>query len=143
MANITRNAMAVWLGSGKEGHGTLNTQSGALTDVPYSFAQRFGEEKGTNPEELIGAAHAGCFAMALAFQLSGAGHEPKRLETRADVSMVKEGEGWRIDAVALQLKANVPDIEPEKFQELAEKAKAGCPVSKLLNAKITLQADLV
>ena len=143
MASITRNAMAVWLGSGKEGHGTLNTQSGALTDVPYSFAQRFGEEKGSNPEELIGAAHAGCFAMALAFQLSGAGHEPKRLETRADVSMVKEGEGWRIDAVALQLKANVPDIEPEKFQELAEKAKAGCPVSKLLNAKITLQADLV
>jgi lipoyl-dependent peroxiredoxin len=143
MADIKRNAIAVWLGSGKEGHGTLNTQSGALTDVPYSFAQRFGEEKGTNPEELIGAAHAGCFAMALAFQLSGAGHEPKRLETRADVSMVKEGEGWRIDAVALQLKANVPDIDPEKFQELAEKAKAGCPVSKLLNAKITLQADLV
>jgi osmotically inducible protein OsmC len=143
MADIKRNAMAVWLGSGKEGHGTLNTQSGALTDVPYSFAQRFGEEKGSNPEELIGAAHAGCFAMALAFALSGAGHEPKRLETRADVSMVKEGEGWRIDAVALQLKANVPDIDPEKFQELAEKAKAGCPVSKLLNAKITLQADLV
>ena len=73
----------------------------------------------------------------------GAGHPPKRLETRADVSMVKEGEGWRIDAVALQLKANVPDIDPEKFQELAEKAKAGCPVSKLLNAKITVQADLV
>jgi lipoyl-dependent peroxiredoxin len=143
MADIKRNAIAVWLGSGKEGHGTLNTQSGALTDVPYSFAQRFGEEKGTNPEELIGAAHAGCFAMALAFQLSGAGHEPKRLETRADVSMVKEGEGWRIDAVALQLKANVPDIDPEKFQELAEKAKAGCPVSKLLNANITLPADLV
>jgi lipoyl-dependent peroxiredoxin len=143
MADIKRNAIAVWLGSGKEGHGTLNTQSGALTDVPYSFAQRFGEEKGTNPEELIAAAHAGCFAMALAFALSGAGHPPKRLETRADVSMVKEGEGWRIDAVALQLKANVPDIEPEKFQDLAEKAKAGCPVSKLLNAKITLQADLV
>ena len=81
--------------------------------------------------------------MLLRFQLSGAGHEPKRLETRADVSMVKEGEGWRIDAVALQLKANVPDIDPETFKELAEKAKAGCPVSKLLNAKITLQADLV
>ena len=143
MADIKRNAIAVWLGSGKEGHGTLNTQSGALTDTPYSAAQRFGEEKGTNPEELIAAAHAGCFAMALAFQLSGAGHEPKRLETRADVSMVKEGEGWRIDAVALQLKANVPDIDPEKFKELAEKAKAGGPVSKLLNAKITLQADLV
>ena len=143
MADIKRNAIAVWLGSGKEGNGTLNTQSGALTDTPYSAAQRFGEEKGTNPEELIGAAHAGCFAMALAFQLSGAGHPPKRLETRADVSMVKEGEGWRIDAVALQLKANVPDIDPEKFKQLAEKAKAGCPVSKLLNAEITLQADLV
>ncbi len=143
MADIKRYAIAVWLDSGKEGSGTLNTQSGALTDTPYSFAQRFGEEKGTNPEELIAAAHAGCFSMALAFQLSGAGHPPDRLETRADVSMVKEGEGWRIDAVALQLKANVPDIDPEKFQELAEKAKAGCPVSKLLNAKITLQADLV
>jgi len=143
MANITRNAMAVWLGSGKEGHGTLNTQSGALTDVPYSFAQRFGEEKGTNPEELIGAAHAGCFAMALAFQLSGAGHPPQRLETRADVSMVKEGEGWRIDAVALQLMVIKEAMATEKFKELAEKAKAGCPVSKLLNAKITLQADLV
>ncbi|HET7679904.1 MAG TPA: OsmC family protein [Xanthobacteraceae bacterium] len=140
---MTRNAIAVWLGSGKEGHGTLNTQSGTLTDTPYSAVQRFGEEKGTNPEELIAAAHAGCFAMALAFQLSGAGHPPERLETRADVSMVKEGEGWRIDAVALQLKAKVPDIEREKFNELAEKAKAGCPVSKLLNAKITLQADLI
>ncbi len=143
MASITRNAIAVWLGSGKEGHGTLNTQSGTLTDTPYSAAQRFGEEKGTNPEELIGAAHAGCFSMALAFALSGAGHPPERLECRADVSLVKEGEGWRIDAVALQLKAKVPDIDAAKFKELAEKAKAGCPVSKLLNAKITLQADLV
>ena len=143
MAEIKRNAIAIWLGSGKEGHGTLNTQSGALTDTPYSAAQRFGEEKGTNPEELIGAAHAGCFSMALAFQLSGAGHPPKRLKTRANVSMVKEGDGWRIDAVALQLKATMPDIDPEKFKELAEKAKANCPVSKLLNAKITLQADLV
>ena len=143
MADIKRNAIAVWLGSGKEGHGTLNTQSGTLTDTPYSAAQRFGEEKGTNPEELIGAAHAGCFSMALAFALSGAGHPPERLECRADVSLVKEGEGWRIDAVALQLKAKVPDIDAAKFKELAEKAKAGCPVSKLLNAKITLQADLV
>ena len=79
MASITRNAIAVWLGSGKEGHGTLNTQSGTLTDTPYSAAHRFGEEKGTNPEELIGAAHAGCFSMALAFALSGAGHPPERL----------------------------------------------------------------
>jgi len=143
MASIMRNAVAVWTGSGKEGHGVLNTQSEVLNSVPYSAAQRFGEEKGTNPEELIAAAHAGCFTMALAFQLSGAGHDAERLETRADVSITKEGEGWTIDAVALQLKAKVPDIDEKKFKELAEKAKTGCPVSKLLNAKITLQADLI
>ena len=143
MATILRNASAVWTGTGKDGRGTLTTESGTLREAPYSFAKRFGEEKGTNPEELIGAAHAGCFSMALAFQLSAAGHPPERLETKAAVSMLKEGEGWRIDAVALQLKATVPDLDPEKFKELAEKAKAGCPVSKLLNAKITLQADLV
>lgn len=143
MASILRHATAVWNGSGKEGKGATTTESGVLEAVPYSFSRRFGEDKGTNPEELIAAAHAGCFTMAVAFQLSGAGHEPERLETRADVSMVKEGEGWKIDAVQLQLKAKVADIDAKKFQELAEKAKTGCPVSKLLNAKITLKADLV
>ena len=142
MANILRKATAVWTGTGKDGRGTLTTESGTLSEAPYSFAKRFGEEKGTNPEELIAAAHAGCFSMALAFQLSGAGHPPERLETRADVSILKEGEGWRIDAVTLNLKAKVPGLGREEFLQIAEKAKAGCPVSKLLNAKITLQAEL-
>jgi osmotically inducible protein OsmC len=143
MASILRHATAVWNGSGKEGKGAITTESGVLEAVPYSASRRFGEEKGTNPEELIAAAHAGCFTMAVAFQLSGAGHEPERLETRADVSITKEGEGWKIDSVQLQLKAKVAGLDAKKFQELAEKAKAGCPVSKLLNAKITLKADLV
>jgi lipoyl-dependent peroxiredoxin len=143
MANIFRNATAIWTGSGKEGSGNLTTQSETLNSVPYSFSRRFGEEKGTNPEELIAAAHAGCFNMALAFGLSGAGHPPERLETRADVSIMQEGGGWKIDAVTLQVKATVPGIDAAKFKELADGAKANCPVSKLLNAKITLKADLV
>ena len=142
MATILRNATAVWTGTGKDGRGTLTTESGTLREAPYSFAKRFGEEKGTNPEELIGAAHAGCFSMALAFQLSGAGHPPERLETKAAVSMVKEGEGWRVDAVTLNLKAKVPGVSRDEFLQLAEKAKAGCPVSKLLNAQISLKAEL-
>jgi osmotically inducible protein OsmC len=143
MATIKRNASAQWSGTGKEGKGAITTQSGVLSETPYSFARRFGEEKGTNPEELIAAAHAGCFTMALAFQLSGAGHEPERLETRADISITQENGGWKIDSVQLQVKAKVAEIEDAKFKELAEKAKTGCPVSKLLNAKITLKADLV
>src|SRR6476620_1065901 len=143
MASILRHSTAVWNGSGKDGKGAITTESGVLEGVPYSFSRRFGEEKGTNPEELIAAAHAGCFTMALAFQLSGAEHAPERLETRADVSITKEGEGWTIDSVQLQVKGKVAGIDAKKFQELAEKAKSGCPVSKLLNAKITLKADLV
>ena len=143
MATIKRNASAVWSGTGKEGKGAITTQSGVLSETPYGFSRRFGDEKGTNPEELIAAAHAGCFTMALAFQLSGAEHVPERLETRADVSIVQEGGGWKIDAVMLQVKAKVPGIDAAKFKELAEGAKANCPVSKVLNAKITLKADLV
>jgi lipoyl-dependent peroxiredoxin len=143
MASILRHSTAVWNGSGKEGKGAITTESGVLEAVPYSFSRRFGEEKGTNPEELIAAAHAGCFTMALAFQLSGAGHEPERLETRADISITQENGGWKIDSVQLQVKAKVAEIDEAKFKELAEKAKTGCPVSKLLNAKITLKADLV
>ena len=143
MTSILRHSTAVWNGSGKEGKGAITSESGALEGVPYSFSKRFGEEKGTNPEELIAAAHAGCFTMALAFQLSGAEHPPERLETRADVSITKEGEGWTIDSVQLQVKGKVAGIDAAKFKEIAEKAKAGCPVSKLLNAKITLKADLV
>jgi osmotically inducible protein OsmC len=142
MANIARDATAIWTGAGKDGRGMLTTQSGTLRETPYSFATRFGDGKGTNPEELIAAAHAGCFSMALAFQLSGAGHPPDRLETRADLSMVQEGAGWRIAAIALTLKAKVPGVAREEFMKLAEEAKANCPVSKVLNAEITLKAEL-
>ena len=142
MATIKRNASAQWSGSGKEGKGAITTQSGVLSDTPYSFTRRFGEEKGTNPEELIAAAHAGCFTMALAFQLSGAGHAPEKLDTRADVSLEQVEGGWKIAAVALTLKGNVPGMSKDEFMKLAEAAKAGCPVSKVLNATITLDATL-
>jgi len=142
MATIVRNASAVWTGAGKDGRGTLSTQSGTLAETPYSFTTRFADGKGTNPEELIAAAHAGCFSMALAFQLSGAGHPPERLDTKADLSIVQEGGGWRIAAVALNLKAKVPGVALDEFMKLAEAAKANCPVSKVLNAEISLNAEL-
>ena len=142
MTTIKRNASAQWSGTGKEGKGAITTQSGVLSATPYSFSRRFGEEKGTNPEELIAAAHAGCFTMALAFQLSGAGHPPESLDTRADVSLEQEGAGWKIAAVALTLKAKVPGLSKDEFEKLAAAAKAGCPVSKVLNATITLDATL-
>jgi osmotically inducible protein OsmC len=142
MATIKRDATAVWTGAGKDGRGTLTTQSATLKETPYSFTTRFGDGKGTNPEELIAAAHAGCFSMALAFGLSGAGHPPERLTTRADLSIVQEGGGWRIAAVALSLKAKVPGISRDEFLKAAEGAKANCPVSKVLNAEITLEAEL-
>jgi osmotically inducible protein OsmC len=142
MATITRNASAVWKGAGKDGQGTLTTQSGTLSNTAYSFTTRFGDARGTNPEELIAAAHAGCFSMALAFQLAGAGHAPEELQTRADLSIAQEGGGWRITAVALDLKAKVPGISRDEFMKLADAAKAGCPVSKVLNAEITLKAEL-
>jgi osmotically inducible protein OsmC len=142
MATIVRDATAVWTGAGKDGRGALTTQSGTLKDTPYSFTTRFGDGKGTNPEELIAAAHAGCFSMALAFKLAGAGHPPERLETKADLSIVQEGGGWRISAVTLNLKAKVPGLARDEFQKLAEEAKATCPVSKVLNAEITLKAEL-
>jgi osmotically inducible protein OsmC len=145
MANTTirRSASAAWQGGGKDGQGTLTTQSGALRDTPYSFARRFGEEPGTNPEELIAAAHAGCFTMALAFRLSGAGHAPESLRTEASVTMEQEAAGgWRIAAVALSLRARVPGVPEDDFRRLAEEAKATCPVSRLLNAAISLEATL-
>ena len=142
MATIKRNATAEWSGSGKDGHGTLTTQSGTLSATQYSFNTRFAEGKGTNPEELIAAAHAGCFAMALAFRLSGAGHPPESLETKADVSLEQEDGGWRIAAVALTLRGKVPGLSRDEFLKLADEAKATCPVSKVLNATITLDATL-
>jgi len=142
MATIKRNASAHWSGTGKEGTGTITTQSGVLSNTPYSFSRRFGDEKGTNPEELIGAAHAGCFTMALAFQLTGAGKPADSLDTKADVSLEQVEGGFKISAVALTLRAKVPGLSKDEFMKLAEAAKANCPVSKVLNATITLDATL-
>ena len=134
---------AVWSGGIKDGKGAVSTKSGALKDYPYGFASRFEGKPGTNPEELIGAAHAGCFTMALSLILGEAKLTAEHMETKADVTLEKQSDGFAITAVHLILKAKVPGADDEKFQELANKAKAGCPVSKLLNAKITLDAALV
>jgi lipoyl-dependent peroxiredoxin len=142
MASINRTAKAAWQGTGKEGTGTLSTQSGVLKEARYGFQTRFADGAGTNPEELIAAAHAGCFTMALAFQLQGAGHTPESLDTEARVSMEQEGGGWTIKAVALTLRAKVPGCGAEEFQKLADAAKANCPVSRVLKADITLDAKL-
>jgi osmotically inducible protein OsmC len=142
MASIKRHASAAWHGSGKDGAGSLTTQSATLKDTPYGFNARFGDGKGTNPEELIAAAHAGCFSMATAFQLSGAGHPPESLHTDATLTMEQVEGGWKIAAVHLELRAKVPGLDAAKSQELAAGAKANCPVSKVLNATITLTAKL-
>ena len=134
---------AVWRGGLKDGRGTISTKSGALKDYPYGFASRFEGKPGTNPEELIGAAHAGCFTMALSLILSEAKLTAEQMDTSAEVTLDKVGDGYAITAVHLSLKGKVPGASAAKFQELAEKAKAGCPVSKLLNAKITLDVNLV
>jgi len=134
---------AVWSGGIKDGKGAISTKSGALKDYPYGFASRFEGKPGTNPEELIGAAHAGCFMMALSLILGEAKLTAEHMETKADVTLEKQSDGFAITAVHLILKAKVPGADDAKFQELANKAKAGCPVSKLLNAKITLDAALV
>jgi lipoyl-dependent peroxiredoxin len=143
MATIKRKAQAQWTGSGKDGRGALNTQSGILSNTPYSFNTRFENGTGTNPEELIAAAHAGCFTMALAFRLSGAGHPPQSLSTSAEVSLTQEGAGWKIAAVALSLKGSVPGIDREQFLAHAEEATKTCPVSRVLTADITLAAEFV
>ena len=142
MAGITRTARAEWQGTGKEGKGTLTTQSGVLSATPNGFNTRFGDQKGTNPEELLAAAHAGCFSMALAFALTGAGFTPTRLATSAAVTIEPEGAGFKISKSALKLEATVPNIGRDQFQKLAEGAKAGCPVSKVLNAEVTLDWQL-
>jgi osmotically inducible protein OsmC len=134
---------AVWSGGLKDGKGAISTKSGALKDYPYGFASRFEGKPGTNPEELIGAAHAGCFTMALSLILSEAGLTAEKMETQADVTLTKQPDGFAITAVHLTLKAKIPGADNAKFQELAAKAKAGCPVSKVLNAKITMDASLV
>lgn len=139
---MKQKASAQWQGSLKEGTGTLSTGSGALTDKPYSFKTRFEGEQGTNPEELIGAAHAGCFSMAFSMILGGAGYTPDKIDTIATITLEPKDGGFAITASHLDVTAVIPGIDDATFQDLAGKAKAGCPVSKLLNATITMTAKL-
>jgi osmotically inducible protein OsmC len=143
MAGITRTANAHWQGTGKEGKGTLTTQSGVLSATPYAANMRFGDAKGTNPEELLGAAHAGCFSMALAFALTAAGFTPESIATSARVTIEPDGPGFKISRSALTLEAKVPGIDRAQFEKIAQGAKAGCPISKALNAEIALEWKLV
>ncbi|QXH51609.1 OsmC family protein [Pseudomonas fakonensis] len=140
---MKKTASAVWQGGLKDGKGHISTESGALKDAPYGFNTRFEGTPGTNPEELIGAAHAGCFSMALSMMLGEAGLTPERIDTHAEVSLDKQADGFAITAVHLTLKAKVPGASEAQFQEIANKAKAGCPVSKVLNATISLDASLL
>jgi osmotically inducible protein OsmC len=139
---MIRKARAVWKGTGKDGAGTLTSDSGVLDSTPYSYKTRFEDEKGTNPEELIAAAHAGCFTMALAFQLQAAGFAATEMTTEAAVSLVPDGGGFKVDRSALTLRAAIPGIDDAQFRQLADAAKKGCPISRLLNAEITLDATL-
>ncbi len=139
---MERKASAVWNGSIREGSGVLTTDSGVLSETRYSFSTRFEDGIGTNPEELIGAAHAGCYAMALSGNLGRAGLSPEKIETKATVTLVKQEAGFAITAVHLDVSAKVPGADSETFQRVAEDTKMGCPVSKVLNAEITLEAKL-
>ena len=140
---MTTFGTAVWHGGLKDGKGAISTKSGALNAYPYGFASRFEGKPGTNPEELIGAAHAGCFTMALSLILGDAGFKADEMNTRAEVTLEKLADGFAITTVHLTLSAKVPGLDKAKVAELAGKAKAGCPVSKLLKAEITLDASLV
>lgn len=140
---MIRKARAVWRGAGRDGTGELTTDSGVLSGTKYGFKTRFENEPGSNPEELIAAAHAGCFSMALAFQLQSAGFTATELATEAAVSLKSEGDGFTIDRSALTLRATVPGISQDKFHELARAAELNCPVSKLMKAEITLDATLI
>ncbi|QNA85063.1 OsmC family protein [Sphingomonas sp. So64.6b] len=138
----TRSGSARYEGFGKDGKGHVSTQSGVLSDTVYGFNTRFGDEPGTNPEELIAAAHASCFTMALSFALARAGFSEGTLETSAKVTLDKDGDGFSITKSALDLKATIDGIDADQFAEIAADAKANCPVSKVLNAEITLTHSL-
>jgi lipoyl-dependent peroxiredoxin len=140
---MMRKAKAVWRGTGRDGGGTVSTESGVLTGAPYSFRTRFESEKGTNPEELIAAAHAGCFSMTMAFVLQGAGYTPTELDVEAAVTIEPEGEGFRISRSALTLRAKVPKLDQAAFDQMVGGAEKNCPVSKVLNAAITVDAKLI
>ncbi len=139
---MKRTGSAIWTGDLKSGHGALATHSGVLKDTPYSFATRFEAAHGTNPEELIAAAHAGCFTMALSAGLAQAGFTPKRLATQATLSLELVNGNWSITSVHLENEAWVPGIDRQKFAQIAADAKANCPVSRLLRADISLTAKL-
>lgn len=143
---MNRKATAVWHGTGKDGTGSVSAQSGAITNLPYSWKTRFGDESGksgTNPEEMIAAAHASCFTMAVSFQLSGAGLTPEELNTEANLTMENANGGWSITKIHLTLTAKAAGLTDEKLQELAKAAKENCPVSRVLKADITMDAKLV
>lgn len=139
---MRRKASAVWTGGLKDGKGTISTESGVLSDTQYSFSTRFEDGKGTNPEELIAAAHAGCFSMALSGQLGQAGLTAESIKTTANVRLEKTDNGFAITSVHLEVRAKVPGADQQAFETAANNAKAGCPVSKVLKAEITMEASL-
>ena len=140
---IKRSASAVWRGGLKDGKGSVSTDSGVLAGVPYNFSKRFESEKGTNPEELIAAAHAACFSMALSLFLGEAGMTAESIDTTATVSLDQVGGGFAVTSSHLQTTVKIPKADPAAFQKAVETAKSGCPISKLLNATITLDAKLI
>ena len=140
---MKRSASAVWKGGLKDGKGTVSTGSGVLSSVPYNFSMRFENEQGTNPEELIAAAHAACFSMALSLFLGNAGMTAESIDTTATVTLEKVGDAFTVTASHLETTVRIPNADKAKFQEAADGAKAGCPISRLLNTKITLDAKLV
>ena len=139
---MNKFASAHWEGDIKKGKGTISTQSGALKEQPYGFNTRFEDEPGTTPEELIGAAHAGCFSMAFSLELGNAGYTADSIDTKAKVTLDKDGDGFSITKIHLDMNAKIPGIDDAEFQKIANGAKEGCPVSKVLNAEITLDAKL-
>lgn len=139
---IHKKGQAHWEGDIKQGKGTISTESGALKEQPYGFNTRFEGKPGTNPEELIGAAHSACFSMALSLMLGNAGFTPESIDTVADVSLDKSGDGFKITKIALQSQVKLPGIDSSKFDEIINQAKAGCPVSQVLNTEITLEYKL-
>jgi lipoyl-dependent peroxiredoxin len=139
---MKRKASAVWKGNLKEGNGTISLESGVLSATPYSFRTRFEDAPGTNPEELVAAAHAGCFSMAFSMILGLEGMTADSIATEATVTMEKQGDGFAVTSSHLDVVAKIPGADSAKFQQAAENAKAGCPISKLLNAKITMNARL-
>ncbi len=140
---MKRSASAVWKGGLKDGRGTVSTESGVLTGTPYNFSMRFENEKGTNPEELIAAAHAACFSMALSLFLGEAGMKAESIDTKATVTLEQVGGGFSVTSSDLETKVRIPNADTAAFQKAVETAKTGCPISKLLNATITMNAALV